>query len=259
MPFIDARGTRIFHRFDGSPDKPLLVLSNSLGTNLSMWDPQMDAFAARFRVLRYDSRGHGQSAAPPGPYRIADLGQDLVALLDALGLDRVRFCGLSKGGMVGMWLATNAPERVERVVLCNTSAHLGPPELWNKRIEVVRASGMEAIAPQVIERWFTREFRERAPESVEKVRRVLLATPPEGYVACCAAIRDMDQRESIAGIRAPTLVVVGSRDPAMPPEHGRSIAARIAGAEVVELEAAHLSNVEAKDRFTAAVLDFLEG
>src|SRR5438132_3779755 len=177
MPFIDARGTRIFRRFDGSPDKPLLVLSNSLGTNLSLWDPQMDAFAARFRVLRYDSRGHGQSAAPPGPYRIADLGQDLVALLDALGLDRVRFCGLSKGGMVGMWLATNAPERVERVVLCNTSAHLGPPELWNKRIEVVRASGMEAIAPQVIERWFTREFRERAPESVEKVRRVLLATP----------------------------------------------------------------------------------
>jgi 3-oxoadipate enol-lactonase len=259
MPFVDAGGTRIFHRFDGKPGAPPLVLSNSLGTNLGMWDPQVEALAGRFRVVRYDSRGHGQSAAPPGPYRIEELGRDLLGLLDALGLPRVRFCGLSKGGMVGMWLASHAPERVERLVLCNTSAHLGPPELWNARIEAVRASGMEAVAPQVLDRWFTGEFRARAPEAVEKVRRMLLSTPAEGYAACCAAIRDMDQRESIASIRAPTLVVVGSRDPATPPEHGRAIAVRIRGARVVELPAAHLSNVEAAEGFTAAVLDFLSG
>src|SRR5207253_4159494 len=257
MPFVDAGGTRLFHRFDGSPQRPVLVLSNSLGSDVGMWDAQVPAFAERFRVLRYDSRGHGQSAVPPGPYRIEDLGRDLLALLDALGLERVHFCGLSKGGMVGMWLAVNAPDRIERLVLSNTSAYLGPPELWNARIEAVRSSGMQAIVPQVLERWFTAEFRARAPETVEKVRRMLLATPPEGYVACSAAIRDMDQREAISAIRAPTLVVVGARDPATAPEHGRQIAERIGGSKVVELPAAHLSNVEAADQFTAAVLEFV--
>ena len=234
-----------------------MVLSNSLGTNLGMWDGQMPALVERFRVLRYDSRGHGQSAAPPGPYRIEELGRDLIALLDALDIPRVRFCGLSKGGMVGMWLASNAPERVERLVLCNTSAHLPGRELWNARIEDVRATGMAAVAPQVLERWFTAGFRARASEAVEKVRQMLLTTPAEGYAACCAAIRDMDQRETIASIRAPTLVVVGSRDPATPPEHGRAIADRIRGARVIELPAAHLSNVEAAEAFNEAVLGFL--
>ncbi|MFL5308895.1 MAG: 3-oxoadipate enol-lactonase [Myxococcales bacterium] len=257
MPFVDARGIRIFHRFDGKSDSPVLVLSNSLGTDMAMWDPQIPAFAERFRVLRYDSRGHGQSAVPPGPYRIEDLGRDLLALLDALGLSRVHYCGLSKGGMVGMWLGVNAPDRVERLVLCNTSAYLGSPELWNARIEAVRRSGMQAVVPQVLERWFTADFRAREPEAVEKVRRMLLATPPEGYAACSAAIRDMDQREAIAAIRAPALVVVGASDPATPPEHGRQIAERIRGSRVVELPAAHLSNVEAKDGFSSAVLEFL--
>jgi 3-oxoadipate enol-lactonase len=258
MAFVDAGGTRLFYRFDGKPGNPVLVLSNSLGCDVTMWDPQVAAFAMRFRVLRYDSRGHGQSAVPPGPYRIEDLGRDLLGLLDALGLERVRFCGLSKGGMVGMWLATNAPDRVERMALCNTSAYFGQPETWKARIEAVLASGMAAVVPQVIERWLTSDFRARAPEVVEKVRQMLLATPPEGYVACCAAIRDMDQRESIAAIRTPTLVVVGSRDPATPPEHGREIAKRIRGAKVVELNASHLSNVEAKERFSVAVRGFLE-
>jgi len=257
MPFVDAGGTRLFHRFDGPIGAPPLVLSNSLGTNLGMWDGQMPALVERFRVLRYDSRGHGQSAAPPGPYRIEELGRDLIALLDALDIPRVRFCGLSKGGMVGMWLASNAPERVERLVLCNTSAHLPGRELWNVRIEAVRATGMAAVAPQVLERWFTAGFRARASEAVEKVRQMLLTTPAEGYAACCAAIRDMDQRETIASIRAPTLVVVGSRDPATPPEHGRAIADRIRGARVIELPAAHLSNVEAVEAFNEAVLGFL--
>jgi len=156
-----------------------------------------------------------------------------------------------------MWLASNAPERVERLVLCNTSAHLPGRELWNARIEAVRATGMAAVAPQVLERWFTAGFRARASEAVEKVRQMLLTTPAEGYAACCAAIRDMDQRETIASIRAPTLVVVGSRDPATPPEHGRAIADRIRGARVIELPAAHLSNVEAAEAFNEAVLGFL--
>jgi 3-oxoadipate enol-lactonase len=257
MPSIDVNGTSLFHRFDGEREAPVLLLSNSLGSDLGMWDAQIEAFASRFRVLRYDSRGHGKSAVPAGPYRIEDLGRDVIGLLDALGLGRVHFCGLSKGGMVGMWLATNAPQRVDRLVLCNTSAFLPPKELWDARIEAVRQSGMAGVAPQVLERWLTGAFRARAPEAVERVRRMILATPPDGYVACCAAIRDMDQRESIARIRAPTLVVAGSEDPATPPAHGRAIADKIRGAKVVELPASHLSNIEAADQFTAAVLDFL--
>jgi 3-oxoadipate enol-lactonase len=258
MPFVQANNARLFYRFDGPPEATVLVLSNSLGTDLGMWDSQLTDFAKRFRVLRYDSRGHGQSEVTPGPYSIADLGRDALALLDAIGLGRVRFCGLSKGGMVGMWLGSNAPDRIERMVLCNTSAQLGTPELWNPRIELVRRGGMEAVTPSVLERWFTSDFRARAPQAVEKVRRMLLATPPEGYAACCAAIRDMDQREAIRSIRAPALVVAGVHDPATPPSHGREIAGRIPGATLVELEAAHLSNIEAADQFTAAVLDFLE-
>ena len=259
MPFVDANKTVLYHQFDGSPQDPVLLLSNSLGSDVSMWDAQAEAFSRRYRLLRYDSRGHGRSAVPKGPYRIEDLGRDVLGLLDALGIERVRFCGLSKGGVVGMWLAANAPERVERLVLCNTSAYFGNPPLWNARIEAVRTSGMQAVVPQVLERWLSPEFRARDPDAVERVRSMLLATPPEGYAACCEALRDMDLREAIGAIRAPTLVVVGTQDPATPPEMGRSIAERIRGARVVELPTAHLSNVEAGERFTAAVLDFLEG
>ena len=196
MPFVQANGVRLSYRLDGAPEAPLLMLSNSLGTALAMWDSQLAEFAKRFRVLRYDSRGHGGSEVAPGPYRIDDLGRDALALLDAVGVDRVRFCGLSMGGMVGMWLGSNAAERIERLVLCNTSAQIGTPELWNSRIEMVRGGGMEAVTPAVLERWFTSGFRARAPQAVEKVRRMLLATPPEGYAACCAAIRDMNHPDA---------------------------------------------------------------
>jgi len=252
-----AEGVRLFHRFDGPADAPVLLLSNSLGTALEMWDPQMPAFAGRFRVLRYDMRGHGRSAVPPGPYSIADLGRDVLALLDSNGIERVRFCGLSMGGMTGMWLGCHAPERLEKLVLCNTSAQLGTPEQWNIRISLVQNEGMKGVAEGVIERWFTPEFRKREPQAVDKVRRMLLETPPAGYAACCAAIRDQDQREAICAVPVPTLVVAGARDPATPPEHSRIIASKIPGARVVELEAAHLSNIEARDRFTASVLEFL--
>lgn len=257
MPLIDADGARLFYRVDGPEDAPVLLLSHSLGTDLAMWDPQAPAFEQRFRLVRYDSRGHGRSDAPPGPYTIERLGRDALTLLDALGVAKAHFCGLSKGGMVGQWLGANAGGRIERLVLSNTSAWIGAPEVWDQRIETVRAQGMAAIVPGVIDRWFTRAFQERAPDAVARIRDMLLATDPEGYVACCAAVRDMDQRASLGRIRAPTLVVAGLHDQATPPDHGRLIAQGIEGARVVELDAAHLSNIEAEVAFTAAVLDFL--
>ena len=259
MPFVEADGARIHYRLEGREEAPVLMLSNSLGTALGMWDPQVRAFIMRYRLLRYDSRGHGRSEVTPGPYTIERLGRDALAVLDALGLQRVMVCGLSKGGMVGQWLGANAPDRVEKLVLCNTSAHIGAPEVWNQRIETVRAMGMGAIVPGVIDRWFTRPFREGAPEEVAKVRAMLEATDPEGYVACCAAVRDMDLRDAIRGIRAPTLVIAGHHDLPTPPDHGRLIADSIQGARMVTLDAAHLSNVEAQADFTKAVLDFLGG
>src|SRR3954469_14354339 len=250
-------GVRLHHRFDGPADAPVLLLSNSLGTALEMWDPQIPAFAERFRVLRYDMRGHGRSPVPPGPYSIAELGRDVLALLDANRIDRVHFCGLSMGGMTGMWLGCHAPLRLEKLVLCNTSAQLGTPDQWDIRISIVQNEGMKGVAEGVIGRWFTPDFREREPEAVAKVRRMLLEPPPAGYAACCAAIRDQDQREAICAVPVPTLVVAGARDPATPPEHSRLIAGKIPGARVVELDTAHLSNIEASDRFTASVLEFL--
>jgi 3-oxoadipate enol-lactonase len=249
---------RLFHRFDGAEKAPVLVLSNSLGTALEMWDPQMPVLTERFRVLRYDTRGHGRSDVPAGPYSISGLGNDVVALLDETGVGRASFCGLSMGGMIGMWLGINASDRIDRLVLCNTSAQkIGTPELWDQRITIARTKGMTALTESVIERWFTPEFRARDPQAVDKVRKMLLATPGAGYAGCCAAIRDHDQLASISAIRAPTLVITGSRDPATPPEHGRAIGDKIRGARVVELEAAHLSNIEARERFNESVSGFL--
>lgn len=258
MPFAQSEGARIFYEVAGPAGGPPLLLSNSLGTELGMWEPQVPALADRFRVVRYDSRGHGRSEAPAGPYAIGTLGRDALAVLDAAGIARADFCGLSKGGMVGMWLGVNAPDRIGRLALCNTSARIGAPEVWNQRIETVRAGGMAAIVPGVIDRWFTEPFQERAPEAVDRIRAMLLATDPEGYAACCAAVRDMDQADAIRAIRAPTLVIAGRHDEATPPDHSRLIAERIAAARLVELDAAHLSNIEAEAEFTRALLDFLE-
>ncbi len=258
MPFAQGQGARIHYEIEGPEDGPVLLLSNSLGTDLGMWSPQMPSLAARYRVLRYDSRGHGRSEAPEGPYTIDMLGQDAVAVLDAAGVERALFCGLSKGGMVGQWLGVNAPDRVGRLVLANTAAFIGAPEVWNQRIETVRAQGMAAIVPGVIDRWFTKPFQERAPDSVARIRDMLLATDPGGYAACCAAVRDMDQRQAISAIRVPTLVIAGRHDLATSPEQGRLIADTVPGARFLELDAAHLSNIEAEAAFTHALLDFLD-
>jgi 3-oxoadipate enol-lactonase len=257
MPFIEIGDFRAHYALSGSAGAPVLVLSNSLGTNLSMWDPELPAFEKNLHVLRYDTRGHGQSSVTPGPYRMEQLGRDVLHILDRLSLERVHFCGLSLGGMTGMWLGVNAPERLRKLILCNTAARIGSAETWNARIETVRKSGMKTIAPAVIERWFTSAFRAAAPETIAQTQRMIETSPPEGYAACCAAIRDMDQREAISSINLPTLVITGAQDPATPPADGQFLAGKIRGARCVELPAAHLSNVEAAATFSSEVLRFL--
>jgi 3-oxoadipate enol-lactonase len=250
-------GRRIAIHVEGPADAPPLLLSNSLGTTFHMWDAQAPALSEAFRVIRYDSRGHGQSDAPAGDYSIARLGADALAVLDSLQIETAAFVGLSKGGMVGQWLGAHAPERLTRLVLANTAAWMGPPQAWQARIETVLRDGMGAITEAVLERWFTPGFREKAPEAVAPVRDMLLATSPIGYAGCCAAIRDMDQRDSLHAIHVPTLVIGGLQDPATPPEKAEEIAAAVADAWLVMLDAAHLSNIEQAGAFTAALLEFL--
>ena len=259
MPFISIDGCRFHYRLDGPPDAKVLLLSHSLGNDLRMWESQMPAFTQHFRVLRYDSRGHGQTPTTPGPYSIEQLGHDVVAILQALGIARVDFCGLSMGGMVGMWLATNAPDLIDHLVLCNTSPKLGPPSRWDERIRAVESGGMAAVADAAVERWFTPSFRQSSPTTVERVIGMTVAMSAEGYVASCAAIRDMDQTDAIDTIAHRTLVVVGEYDPATPPASGALIAQKVRHSTLVSLPAAHLSNIEAASDFNRAVVSFLIG
>jgi 3-oxoadipate enol-lactonase len=233
-------------------------MSNSLGSTTAMWDRQVPALAERLRVVRYDHRGHGRSPAPPGPYDLADLGADALALLDRLGAENVHWCGLSLGGMVGMWLAINAPERIDRLVLCCTSAKLGPPSMWSERAAAVREHGVDAIADAGIERWLTEGFRQREPETAAAIRTMLVSTPAEGYADCCGVIERMDLLDRLGQIRAPTLVVAAAQDPATPPEHGELIAASIAGARFeVIADAAHLAAVEQPEAITDLITSHL--
>jgi 3-oxoadipate enol-lactonase len=259
MPILEANGIKVNYRVDGADGAPVLMLSNSLGTNLHMWDKQVPALAKRFRVVRYDTRGHGKTDAPSYPYTLAMLGQDAIALMNALNLPKVRFCGLSMGGMIGMWLARNAASRVEQLVLSNTAAKFGLAEIWNQRIATVRATGMKAITGAVIERWFTKEFREKSSKEIDPIVEMLHTTKAEGYAGNCAAIRDVDQRWPIGGIKTPTLVIGGKQDPATPYEAAELIAKRIPGAKLIGLDAAHLSNIEQPEAFTKALDGFLKG
>jgi len=248
----------LHHQIDGPTHAPLLVMAHSLGSTLAMWQPQVPELARTFRVVRCDLRGHGRSPAPPGPYEIADLGADLVALLDRLGAARAHVCGLSLGGMVSMWVAAHHPERVGRMVLCCTSAQLGPPERWVERAAAVRAGGTAAVADDVVARWFTPRFRALHPEIVAAHRGTIASSPADGYIACCGAIERMDLRADLASIRAPTLAVAGADDPSTPPEHLLRIAEAIPGARAVVVErAAHLANVEQPERVTRLLLDHL--
>ena len=242
---------------EGLQDAPVLMISNSLGSNLHMWDDQIPALSKHFRIVRYDSRGHGASAAPTGPYSLEQLGKDALAILDALGVKKAHWMGLSKGGAVGQWLLLNAPDRIERAVLANTAAQFGGADAWNERLRIVREQGMAGLVQAVIDRWFTKEFQAKAPETIARIRAAFEMTPSEGYAACMAALRDLDLRDAIRNIRNQVLVIIGKNDPATPPEAGKAIAAAIPGARLVELDAAHLSNIEAAEDFNKTVIDFL--
>ncbi|MBS0246144.1 MAG: 3-oxoadipate enol-lactonase [Proteobacteria bacterium] len=259
MPLITADdGCRINVEVTGSASAPALMLSNSLGTNIHMWDDQADEWARHFRVIRYDRRGHGGSDAPEGPYSMERFGRDVLAVLDALGVERTHWCGLSMGGMVGQWLGANAPDRVGKLVLSNTNYYYADKKPWDDRIRFLRDNPLEKLVDPNMERWFTPDFRAKAPQAVARMKEIFLTTDKGGYIACCEAIRDMDFRASNSSITAPTLVIVGARDPATPPAQGEAIAHDIKGAKVVSFDAAHIANMEHPAAYTKAVLDFLK-
>lgn len=260
MPAVQLAGGELSYTLEGPVDAPVLVLSNSLGTDLHMWDSQVPAFTQYFRVLRYDTRGHGKSLVSAGPYSIEQLGRDVLALLDELDIPKASFCGLSMGGLIGQWLAINAPERIQNLVLCNTAAKIGSPEVWNPRIDTVMAGGAKAmrdLRDASISRWFTADFAAAEAAKVESIVGMLAQTSPAGYAANCAAVRDADFRESLGDIRARTLIVCGNADPVTTTNDGRFMQERISGAELTEFDAAHLSNVQAGDAFSQRVLAFL--
>lgn len=256
--FLDTGdGARLHYRVDGAANRPCVVLSNSLGTDLSMWDAQVDALAAGFRIVRYDTRGHGASSAGTGPADLARLGRDVLALLDHLGIARAAFCGISMGGLTGQWLGIHAPERIERLVLANTAARIGTAEAWSTRARQVRAAGMDAIADGAAARWFTPAFIERAPATVDAMLATLRGQDAEGYAACCDALALADLRADAGTIAAPTLVVAGRDDPVTTVADAAWLRDRIPGARLAEVAASHLSNIEAAAAFTDALRGFL--
>jgi len=254
---IQSDGCQLNAQVEGPEHAPVLMLCNSLGTDLHMWDDQVKAVTERFRLVRYDRRGHGRSGAPKGPYTMEMLGRDALAVMDGVGVQKVNWCGLSMGGMVGMWLGANAPQRIDRLVLSNTSAHMADKQVWNDRIKTVRAGGLAAIVDGTMERWFTKGFRERAPQAIARMKEMMLKTPLEGYIGCGEAVRDMDHREIIRKIAAPTLVIAGRHDPATTVEAGEFLRDRIPGAQLAVLDAAHIANVEQPQAYTDTLLKFL--
>jgi 3-oxoadipate enol-lactonase len=245
----------------GPDDAPVLLLGGSLGTTLDMWDPQVPELSAAHRVIRFEHRGHGGSPVPTGPYTIDELGADVLTMLDRLDLPRVSYCGLSIGGMVGQWLAINAPGRIDKLILLCTAPYLPPASAWRERAAAVREAGTpEVVADAVIGRWFTSGYTESHPDIVARYRAMIAAIDPEGYAGCCEAIAGMDLRAGLPGITAPTLVVAGRQDPSIPPEHGEAIAVAIPGARIEILDpGAHLASVERADAVTALIAEHLAG
>jgi len=261
MSFANINGIRLHYRIDGAErgDAPWLVLANALGADLTMWAPQIAAFSARFRVLRFDTRGLGCSDAPPGPYTVEQWTSDVVGLLDAFSIERAHFCGLSMGGLIGVALGARHGERVERLVLAHTAARIGTPELWRTRARQAREEGARSLADATLERWFSRGFAAREPVVLAMIRDAFAHTDDEGYAGNCEAIGVADLSAELGRIHAPTLVMTGRGDPSVAPELSRTLADGIAGAHFVELDAQHFSNIERSDEFTQTVLGFLTG
>jgi 3-oxoadipate enol-lactonase len=257
MPMIDADGCLLHVTVEGRDGGPTLMLSNSLGCTLQMWEPQMRALTQVFRVIRYDRRGHGKSSVPPGPYSIERFGRDVIAILDDLAIEKVHWCGLSMGGMVGQWLGANAPARIGKLILANTACHYPDPTNWINRIKAVKEGGLASVADTVIAGWLTDDFRAREPQIAANLRSMLVATPAEGYIACCEALSRLDLREDLPKIKSPTLVIAGRFDKSTPISAGEMIRSNIPGASMTIVDAAHISNVEAPLAFNDAVLGFL--
>jgi 3-oxoadipate enol-lactonase len=258
MPVIDCHGCPIDVEVTGPENAPVLMLSSSLGTTKHMWDPQIDAFSKNFRVVRYDRRGHGRSGVPKGPYSMEMLGRDALAIMDGLKLDKVNWLGLSMGGMEGMWLGANAGNRFNKLILSNTSAYYADKSVWHTRMDAVgKAGSVAAIADMVINAWLTKDFQAAQPDTTARMKEMMIATPVEGYLSCCAAVRDMDHREILKDIKVPTLIIAGAKDPATNVAAAEFIRDRIAGSKLVIVEAAHIANVEVPDDYARVVLDFL--
>jgi 3-oxoadipate enol-lactonase len=257
MPIAKISNIELHYELSGPEQAPVLLFSNSLGTTLHMWDAQVAEFSKHFRLLRYDTRGHGQTSVPAGPYTIEQLSADVVHLLDILHLQRVNFCGLSMGGSTGQFLGAHFPERFHKMVLCSTAVKIGTPESWDARISAVQKDGMKVVASAVIERWFTAPYRVSHPAEIATMQSMLENANPAGYASNCAAVRDADLRPSVSLIRLPALVISGAHDPATTPADGRSLAQQIPNARYAELSAAHISNIEAQAAFNQEVLSFL--
>ena len=259
MPAAENDQVRLHYALSGRASGELLVLSNSLGSSTRMWDKVLPAFEEHYRLLRYDTRGHGASSVPAPPYTLDQLGQDVIFLLDQLDFHHVNFCGLSLGGMVGQWLAIHASQRVSRMILANTAARIGTHQLWEQRIATVQESGMGPLADATLARWFTADYREQHRDEMTFARQMIASTSPIGYTACCAVLRDANLSEVIASIHAPCLVIAGKHDPATPPSDGQALAAGLRCAEYIELDASHMSAWEQASAFAQSALSFLRG
>jgi 3-oxoadipate enol-lactonase len=260
MAFVQLDDGELHYQIEGPQGAPVLVLSNSLGTDLHMWDAQVEALSKTFRVLRYDTRGHGKSLVSQGPYTIEQLGQDVLALLDALNIESAHFCGLSMGGLIGQWLGIHANDRLHKLILCNTAAKIGTPDIWNQRIALLESEGtqgMASLASTAPQRWFTPEFTQQHPDKVKAVTDVLAATSPQGYAACCAAVRDADFLKHVGAITVDTLIICGSHDAVTTVADGHYLQNHIHGSQLSDYYAAHLSSVELGQVFTLRVTEFL--
>ena len=254
---IDADGCLLNVSVEGRDGGPTLMLSNSLGATMQMWEPQMAALTQIFRVIRYDRRGHGKSSVPPGPYSMERFGRDVLAILDDLNIEKTHWCGLSMGGMVGQWLGANAPERFGKIILANTACYYPDPTNWLNRIKAVKEGGVARWPIPSSPRWLTADFREREPQITANLKAMMIATPAQGYIACCEALSTLDQRELLPRIKSPTLVIAGRQDMSTPVAAGEFIRSQIPGASMTLLDAAHISNVEQSHAFTDAVVGFL--
>jgi 3-oxoadipate enol-lactonase len=251
-------GTQLEYSVDGPANAPVLVFSNSIATTQGMWDAQAAALRDRFRVVRYDTRGHGQSDVPPGPYAIETLGLDLLAVIEAIGAEKGHVCGLSLGGLTAIWLAIHKPERLNRVVFANTAAKIGAPEVWDARIKAVREGGMASIRDASLERFFSEGFRKNNPDELARIGRMIDETPVEGYAGVCGTLRDTDLRPGLAGITTPVLVVGGEHDPSTTAEQARELSAAVPGSELFIVPGVnHVSNIEAPEAFTERLIGFL--